>query len=209
MLDEYPETLTSGGWHDPDWTPSGSELIIPEYQIRSEFYGIDIIPTTEWNGEQETEGATSGFDWEIMYNTFIPIYNQLNGQEKPYEIEIEGKHAVVVGRSPNLGKPMAMMLLNANATVTICHSRTKNLKEQISTADIIVGAVGIPKFIQGDWIKDNAIVIDAGYHPEKCGDIDLDQVIERSVAYTPVPGGGGPMTINTLIVQTVEACENS
>ena len=72
-----------------------------------------------------------------------------------------------------------------------------------------MGAVGIPKFIQGDWIKDNAIVIDAGYHPEKCGDIDLDQVTERSLAYTPVPGGVGPMTISTLILQTVEACENS
>ena len=126
-----------------------------------------------------------------------------------YQIDIEGKHAVVVGRSPILGKPMAMMLLNENATVTICHSRTKNLKEQISSADIVVGAVGIPKFIQGDWIKDNAVVIDAGYHPEKCGDIDLDQVAGRSLAYTPVPGGGGPMTINTLILQTVEACENS
>ena len=126
-----------------------------------------------------------------------------------YQIDIEGKHAVVVGRSPILGKPMAMMLLNKNATVTICHSRTKNLKEQISYADIVVGAVGIPKFIQGDWIKDNAVVIDAGYHPEKCGDIDLDQVAGRSLAYTPVPGGVGPMTINTLILQTVEACENS
>ena len=126
-----------------------------------------------------------------------------------YQIDIEGKHAVVVGRSPILGKPMAMMLLNENATVTICHSRTKNLKEQISSADIVVGAVGIPKFIQGDWIKDNAVVIDAGYHPEKCGDIDLDQVSGRSLAYTPVPGGVGPMTINTLILQTVEACENS
>ena len=126
-----------------------------------------------------------------------------------YQIDIEGKHAVVVGRSPILGKPMAMMLLNENATVTICHSRTKNLKEQISSADIVVGAVGIPKFIQGDWIKDNAVVIDAGYHPEKCGDIDLDQVSERSLAYTPVPGGVGPMTINTLILQTVEACEKS
>tara|TARA_Y100001968_G_scaffold4045_1_gene3553 strand:- start:654 stop:1487 length:834 start_codon:yes stop_codon:yes gene_type:complete len=128
---------------------------------------------------------------------------------KYYEIEIEGKHAVVIGRSPILGKPMAMMLLNKNATVTICHSRTKDLKEQISKADIVVGAVGIPKFIQGDWIKDEAIVIDAGYHPEKCGDIDLDQVKDRSLAYTPVPGGVGPMTINTLILQTVEACENS
>ena len=126
-----------------------------------------------------------------------------------YKIEIEGKHVVVVGRSPILGKPMAMMLLNKNATVTICHSRTKNLKEKISSADIVVGAVGIPKFIQGDWIKDNAVVIDAGYHPEKCGDIDLDQVAGRSLAYTPVPGGVGPMTINTLILQTVEACENS
>ena len=126
-----------------------------------------------------------------------------------YQIDIEGKHAVVVGRSPILGKPMAMMLLNENATVTICHSRTKNLKEQISSADIVVGAVGIPKFIQGDWIKDNTVVIDAGYHPEKCGDIDLDQVAGRSLAYTPVPGGVGPMTINTLILQTVEACENS
>ena len=126
-----------------------------------------------------------------------------------YQIDIEGKHAVVVGRSPILGKPMAMMLLNENATVTICHSRTKNLKEQISSADIVVGAVGIPKFIQGDWIKDSAVIIDAGYHPEKCGDIDLDQVAGRSLAYTPVPGGVGPMTINTLILQTVEACENS
>ena len=126
-----------------------------------------------------------------------------------YEIEIEGKHAVVIGRSPILGKPMAMMLLNENATVTICHSRTNDLKDQVSLADIVVGAVGIPKFIQGDWIKDNAVVIDAGYHPEKCGDIDLDQVMDRSLAYTPVPGGVGPMTINTLILQTVEACENS
>jgi methylenetetrahydrofolate dehydrogenase (NADP+)/methenyltetrahydrofolate cyclohydrolase len=126
-----------------------------------------------------------------------------------YEIEIEGKHAVVIGRSPILGKPMAMMLLNENATVTICHSRTKDLKDQVSLADIVVGAVGIPKFIQGDWVKDNAVVIDAGYHPDKCGDIDLDQVMDRSLAYTPVPGGVGPMTINTLILQTVEACENS
>ena len=124
-----------------------------------------------------------------------------------YEIEIEGKHAVVIGRSPILGKPMAMMLLNENATVTICHSRTKDLKDQVSLADIVVGAVGIPKFIQGDWIKDNAVVIDAGYHPEKCGDIDLDQMDEISSAYTPVPGGVGPMTINTLILHTMQSAK--
>jgi methylenetetrahydrofolate dehydrogenase (NADP+)/methenyltetrahydrofolate cyclohydrolase len=126
-----------------------------------------------------------------------------------YDIEISGKHAVVVGRSPILGKPMAMMLLNKHATVTICHSRTKNLKEHVLKADIVVGAVGIPKFIQSDWVKEDAVVIDAGFHPEKCGDIDLEPLIDRCSAYTPVPGGVGPMTINTLILQTVEACENS
>ncbi len=125
-----------------------------------------------------------------------------------YDLSIEGKHAVVVGRSPILGKPMALMLLNKNATVTICHSRTKDLESHIKKADIVVGAVGIPKFIQGEWIKDDAIVIDAGYHPEQCGDIDLEACSERSLAYTPVPGGVGPMTINTLILQTIEACES-
>ena len=89
---------------------------------------------------------------------------------KHYDIPIEGKHAVVVGRSPILGKPMAMMLLNENATVTICHSRTKNLQAIIKEADILVGAVGVPKLIKSDWIKPGAVVIDAGYHPqEKCG----------------------------------------
>ena len=126
-----------------------------------------------------------------------------------HEIEISGKHAVVVGRSPILGKPMAMMLLNKHATVTICHSRTKNLEEHLKSADIVVGAVGIPKFIQSKWVKEGAVVIDAGYHPEKCGDIDLEPLIDHCSAYTPVPGGVGPMTINTLILQTVEACENS
>ena len=126
-----------------------------------------------------------------------------------YNIEIAGKHAVVVGRSPILGKPMAMMLLNENATVSICHSKTTNLEKHLIKADIVVGAVGIPKFIKSNWIKDGAVVIDAGYHPEKCGDIDLEGIIDRCSAYTPVPGGVGPMTINTLILQTVEACEAS
>ena len=125
-----------------------------------------------------------------------------------YKIPLSGKHAVVGGRSPILGKPMAMMLLNANATVTICHSKTEGLPSIISKADIVVGAVGIPKFIKSEWIKDNSVVIDAGYHPQKCGDIDLEGVISRSSAYTPVPGGVGPMTINTLIMQTLESCEN-
>ena len=124
-----------------------------------------------------------------------------------YELEIQGLNAVVVGRSPILGKPMAMMLLNLNATVTICHSRTQNIENIIKNADLIVGAVGIPKFIKTDWIKQGAIVIDAGFHPEKCGDIDLDQMDKMSSAYTPVPGGVGPMTINTLILHTVQSAK--
>ena len=126
-----------------------------------------------------------------------------------YQIEIEGMNAVVVGRSPILGKPMAMMLLNKNATVTICHSRTKNIDSIIKEADLVVGAVGIPKFIKRDWIKKGAIVIDAGYHPQKCGDIDLDQIEEIASAYTPVPGGVGPMTINTLIFNTLKSAQKS
>jgi methylenetetrahydrofolate dehydrogenase (NADP+)/methenyltetrahydrofolate cyclohydrolase len=126
-----------------------------------------------------------------------------------YAIDIEGKHAVVVGRSPILGKPMAMMLLEKNATVTICHSRTQNLPELVAQADILVGAVGKPEFIQAQWIKDGAIVIDAGYHPGGVGDIELAPLLDRVAAYTPVPGGVGPMTINTLIMQTVQSGEKS
>jgi len=125
-----------------------------------------------------------------------------------YKIEISGKNAVVVGRSPILGKPMAMMLLNKNATVTICHSRTANLQEHIQNADILVGAVGVPRLIKKDWIKNGAVVIDAGYHPaEKCGDIDLGEIDSIASAYTPVPGGVGPMTINTLILNTLLAAQ--
>ena len=125
-----------------------------------------------------------------------------------YEIDISGKHAVVIGRSPILGKPMAMMLLNKNATVTICHSRTKNLDLHVRNADIVVGAVGVPRLIKKEWIKDGAVVIDAGYHPaEKCGDIELDGIGNLASAHTPVPGGVGPMTINTLILNTLLAAQ--
>ncbi|MEM1154819.1 MAG: bifunctional methylenetetrahydrofolate dehydrogenase/methenyltetrahydrofolate cyclohydrolase FolD [Pseudomonadota bacterium] len=126
-----------------------------------------------------------------------------------YEIEIEGKHAVVVGRSPILGKPMAMMLLQKNATVTICHSRTKDLPGLIAQADILVGAVGKPEFIKADWVKPGAVVVDAGYHPGGLGDIELEPLVEKASAYTPVPGGVGPMTINTLIMQSVTSGEKS
>ena len=126
-----------------------------------------------------------------------------------YELSLEGLHAVVVGRSPILGKPMAMMLLEANATVTICHSRTKGLDTLIRQADLVVGAVGRPEFIRADWIKEDAIVIDAGYHPGGVGDIELSPLNGRVKALTPVPGGVGPMTINTLIQQTVQSGEKA
>jgi len=131
---------------------------------------------------------------------------------KENNIEIAGKHAVVVGRSAILGKPMAMMLLAANATVTICHSRTQNLPNLVKQADIIVGAVGKPELIKRDWIKAGAVVVDAGFHPREgggVGDIELTGIETIASAYTPVPGGVGPMTITTLIRQTVEAAEKA
>ncbi|MDF1644336.1 MAG: bifunctional methylenetetrahydrofolate dehydrogenase/methenyltetrahydrofolate cyclohydrolase FolD [Pseudomonadales bacterium] len=160
--------------------------------------------------EKDVDGVTSlGFGrmslGEKAYGSATPagIMRLL----EHHEIPLSGKHAVVVGRSPILGKPMAMMLLNANATVTICHSKTVDLISLIQQADIIVGAVGMPEFIKADWIKLGAVVVDAGYHPGKIGDIDLEAAKGRSSAYTPVPGGVGPMTINTLIYQTVDAAE--
>ena len=127
-------------------------------------------------------------------------------------IELAGKEAVVVGRSAILGKPMAQMLLNANCTVTICHSKTQNLAAHVQRADIIVGAVGVPELIKAEWIKQGAVVIDAGFHPTDTGgvgDIEMQGVENIASAYTPVPGGVGPMTINTLIRQTVDAAEKS
>lgn len=162
--------------------------------------------------EKDVDGVTSlGFGKMAMgepaYGSATPagIMRLL----KHYGIALKGKDAVIVGRSPILGKPLAMMFLNEHATVTICHSRTQNLPDIVRRAEVVVGAVGKPEFIKGDWIRDGAIVIDAGYHPEKVGDIELSSVIDRCAAYTPVPGGVGPMTIATLIAQTVEAAEKA
>ena len=126
---------------------------------------------------------------------------------KHYGIELAGKHAVVVGRSAILGKPVAMLLLNENCTVTICHSKTKNLPEVLRSAEIVVGCVGKPNFIQADWLKEGVVLVDAGYNKGNVGDIDLENCKSKSSAYTPVPGGVGPMTINSLLLQTVESAE--
>lgn len=129
---------------------------------------------------------------------------------KYYNIEIEGKECVVIGRSNIVGKPMAMLLLQQNGTVTVCHSKTKNLAEVTSRADILVAAVGIPHFVKADMVKDGAVVIDVGMDRDEngklCGDVDFAAVEPKASYITPVPGGVGPMTIATLLKNTVTAC---
>lgn len=123
-------------------------------------------------------------------------------------IEIEGKECVVLGRSNIVGKPMAMLLLRENGTVTVCHSRTKDLKEITKRADILVAAIGKPKFIDADYVKEGAVVIDVGIHRNEngklCGDVDFESVAPHCAAITPVPGGVGPMTIAMLMNNCVE-----
>lgn len=126
-----------------------------------------------------------------------------------YQLPIEGKHAVIVGRSPILGKPVSLMLLNRNATVTICHSKTNNLPQIIGLADIVVAAVGKPAFIQGAWMKEGAVVLDAGYNAGNIGDVDFDACHKKASAITPVPAGIGPVTIAMLLKHTVIAAEKS
>ena len=122
-----------------------------------------------------------------------------------YGVELEGLSAVVLGRSPILGKPMAAMLLDANATVTICHSRTQNIAEIVSASDVVVAAIGKAEFVKGSWIKPGAIVVDAGYNAGNVGDVEYAPAFEHASLITPVPGGVGPMTIATLIDQTADA----
>ncbi len=122
-----------------------------------------------------------------------------------YEVDPTGRHAVVIGRSPILGKPVAALLLSRDATVTVCHSKSTDLPKVVRSADIVVAAVGRPSFVRGDWIKPGTVVIDAGYNEGNVGDVAFEEALERACLITPVPGGVGPMTVATLIEQTVEA----
>ncbi len=126
-------------------------------------------------------------------------------------IEIDGKECVIVGRSNIVGKPMAILLLRENGTVTICHSHTKNLKEVCKRADILIAAIGKPKFFTSEYVKEGAVVIDVGIHRDEnnklCGDVDFDDVAPHTTAITPVPGGVGPMTIAMLMHNCVAAAE--
>ena len=128
-------------------------------------------------------------------------------------VDPKGKRAVVLGRSNIVGKPMAMMLLAADATVTVCHSRTVDLPEEVRRAEILVAAIGKAKFVPGDWIREGAVVIDVGMNRDEagklCGDVDFAAAKERASAITPVPGGVGPMTIAMLMQNTVDAARRS
>ncbi len=130
-----------------------------------------------------------------------------------YGIPLEGRNAVVIGRSNLVGKPMAQLLLDRNCTVTLCHSRTKNLKEVTSSADIVVVAIGKAKFLKADMVKDGAVVIDVGMDRDEngklCGDVDYADVAEKCSYITPVPGGVGPMTVTMLIANTLQAYKST
>ena len=147
------------------------------------------------------------------YDTFIPCtpYGIMKMFEE-YKIDIEGKKAVIIGRSNIVGKPMASCLLNANATVTICHSKTKNIKDELLQADIIIAACGKKHFVKRDMVKDGAVVIDVGTNVDEngkvCGDVDFENVKDKASFITPNPGGVGPMTVAMLLNNVVKAYEN-
>ncbi|RKN29129.1 bifunctional 5,10-methylenetetrahydrofolate dehydrogenase/5,10-methenyltetrahydrofolate cyclohydrolase [Micromonospora musae] len=124
-----------------------------------------------------------------------------------YDVPLRGRRAVVVGRSAILGKPVGMLLLARDATVTYCHSRTVDLAAHVAEADVVVAAAGVPELVRGEWIKPGAVVVDAGYNPGNVGDVEFAAAAERAGLITPVPGGVGPMTIATLLAQTVDAAE--
>ena len=164
-----------------------------------------ILPTKDVDGFHPVNvgNLSSGYDSSIPC-TPLGCFLLLKKVEK----NLSGKHAVIIGRSNLNGKPMAQLLLKENCTVTITHSKTKDLKEECLKADIIVAAAGKPKLVKGDWIKKNAIVIDVGINKTESGivgDVDFDEVSKVARAITPVPGGVGPMTIACLLNNTVES----
>lgn len=146
-------------------------------------------------------------DYDFLPCTPAGIMEMLSA----YDISVDGKKCVVIGRSNIVGKPMAMLLLHENGTVTICHSHTKDLKEITSEADILVAAIGKAKFVTADMVKENAVVIDVGMNRDEkgklCGDVDFDNVKDKCSYITPVPGGVGPMTIATLMKNTLKAAK--
>lgn len=162
------------------------------------------IPT-----EKDVDGFSAENIGKLCMNEDCLVACTPNGVMKMLEnakIDLKGKNAVVIGRSNIVGKPMAMLLLNADCTVTVCHSKTKNLKEVCANADILVAAIGRAKFVTGDMVKDGAVVVDVGINRDEngklCGDVDFESVSKKCSYITPVPGGVGPMTITMLMYNT-------
>lgn len=167
------------------------------------------------NPEKDVDGFTAintGKLWLGQYDiapcTAIGVIELLDY----YNIDIVGKHCVIVGRSNIVGKPVAALMLERNSTVTVCHSKTQNLYDITRTADILITAVGKPKFITRDMVKDGAVVIDVGINRDEngklCGDVDFENVKDKTTAITPVPGGCGPMTVAMLVKNTLEAAKS-
>ncbi len=158
--------------------------------------------------EKDVDGVTSAALGKLILG--MPVFGACTPRGiirllLEYDVNLRGADAVVLGRSPILGRPMASMLINAHATVTLCHSHTKSLPSLVRRADVLIAAVGIPRFVEGDWIKPGSVVIDAGYNKGNIGDVDFDAALEVASLITPVPGGVGPMTIATLVDQTADA----
>lgn len=184
------------------------QLPLPAH-INEELVTQAIIPSKDVDGfHDQNVGALVTGQEGFVSCTPAGIIELL----KRENISIEGKHCVIVGRSNIVGKPMALLMLRENATVTICHSKTSNVKEMTKQADIFVAAIGKPRFFDESYIKENAIVIDVGIHRDDnnklCGDVDFDKVEAKASAITPVPGGVGPMTIAMLMYNCVKAAQN-
>jgi methylenetetrahydrofolate dehydrogenase (NADP+)/methenyltetrahydrofolate cyclohydrolase len=163
-----------------------------------------IAPSKDVDGVTRTSFATMAFD-EGGFASATP--GGIMALLDAYDIPLSGRHAVVIGRSPILGKPVGMLLLARDASVTYCHSRTVDLAAHVREADVVIAAVGRPELIRGEWIKPGAVVVDAGYADNK-GDVEYAAAAERASYITPVPGGVGPMTIATLLAQTIRAARD-
>lgn len=203
------------------------EELVKELAANDAVNGILVqLPLPKWLDEQkilslipvskDVDGFCESNMGNLCMNRPCLVACTPNGVMKMLEregIEIRGKNAVVVGRSNIVGKPMAMLLLNADATVTVCHSKTKNLKEICAGADILVAAIGRAKYITADMVKDGAVVIDVGMDRDEngklCGDVDFENVKDKCSYITPVPGGVGPMTITMLLFNTLAAAKRS
>jgi len=209
---ELPETTTQEELldlvkklnEDPEVNGILVQLPLPKH-IDENLVIQTISPKKDVDGFHQSVGALSIGQRGFVSCTPSGIIQLL----KRSGIEIEGKECVIIGRSNIVGKPMALLMLRENATVTICHSRTKNLKEVAKRADILIVAIGKPRFINHEYVKEGAVVIDVGIHRDEnnklCGDVDFDDVLDKVTAITPVPGGVGPMTIAMLMNNCVES----